>query len=82
MTGYAPHTSGGYSYYQDWREIIPERKTIGENFRENGYYSEGAGKIFHYHMIDSVCRDKYWPSQLKNMPDQVQLICRYLGTCI
>ena len=70
MTGYAPHTSGVYSNYQDWREVIPERKTIGQYFRENGYYSAGAGKIFHYHMIDSACWDEYWPSQLKNMPDE------------
>lgn len=70
MTGYAPHTSGVYSNYQDWREVIPDRKTIGEYFRDNGYYSGGAGKIFHYHMIDSACWDEYWPSQLKNMPDE------------
>jgi len=69
MTGYAPHTSGVYSNYQDWREVIPERITIGQYFREHGYYSAGAGKIFHYHMIDSACWDEYWPSQLKNMPD-------------
>lgn len=70
MTGYAPHTSGVYSNYQDWRVVIPEWKTIGEYFRENGYYSAGAGKIFHYHMIDSACWDEYWPSQVKNMPDE------------
>ncbi len=68
MTGYAPHTSGVYSNYQDWREVIPERVTIGQYFRENGYYSAGAGKMFHYHMIDSACWDEYWPSQLQNMP--------------
>jgi arylsulfatase A-like enzyme len=69
MTGYAPHTSGVYSNYQDWRKVIPERVTIGQYFRENGYYSAGAGKIFHYHMIDSACWDEYWPSQLQNMPN-------------
>lgn len=69
MTGYAPHTSGVYSNYQDWRKVIPERVTIGQYFRENGYYSAGAGKIFHYHMIDSACWDEYWPSQKQNMPN-------------
>ncbi len=68
MTGYSPHTSGVYSNYQDWREVIPERTTIGEYFRDNGYYSAGAGKIFHYSMIDSACWDEYWPSQRNNMP--------------
>ncbi len=70
MTGLAPHTSGVYSNYQDWREVIKEYKTIGNYFRENGYYSAGAGKIFHYHMIDSTCWDTYWPSQKQNMPKE------------
>lgn len=68
MTGLAPHTSGVYSNYQDWREVIEEPITIGHYFRDNGYYSAGAGKIFHYHMIDSSCWDEYWPSQKQNMP--------------
>ena len=70
MTGQAPYSSGVYSNYQDWREVIKDRKTIGAYFRENGYYSAGAGKIFHYHMVDPDCWDAYWPSQEKNMPDE------------
>ena len=48
MTGLAPYTSGVYSNYQDWREVIKDYKSIGKYFRENGYYSAGAGKIYHY----------------------------------
>jgi len=70
MTGHAPYRSGLYSNYQDWREVIPQRKTIGAWFRKHGYYSVGAGKIFHYHMVDPDCWDDYWPSQRKNMPDE------------
>lgn len=68
MTGHAPYRSGLYSNYQDWREVIPNRKSIGTYFREHNYYSAGAGKIFHYHMVDPQCWDDYWPSQQKNMP--------------
>lgn len=71
MTGLAPFTSGVYSNYQDWREVIPKRTTIGAYFRKHGYYSAGAGKIFHYHMVDPDCWDAFWPSQKKNMPDEV-----------
>ena len=71
MTGLAPYTSGVYSNYQDWREVILKRKTIGAYFRKQGYFSAGAGKIFHYHMVDPDCWDEYWPSQKKNMPDEV-----------
>jgi len=70
MTGLAPYTSGVYSNYQDWREVIKDYKSIGKYFRENGYYSGGAGKIYHYHMVDPSCWDEYWPSQTKNMPDE------------
>ncbi len=70
MTGLAPYTSGMYSNYQDWREVITDHKSIGTYFREHNYYSAGAGKIFHYHMVDPACWDEYWPSQQKNMPDE------------
>jgi len=70
MTGLSPHRSGVYSNYQDWREVITGHKTIGQHFRENGYYSTGAGKIFHYHMIDTNCWDDYWPSLTNNMPKE------------
>lgn len=70
MTGHAPYRSGLYSNYQDWREVIPNRKSIGTWFRKHGYYSAGAGKIFHYHMVDPDCWDEYWPSQKDNMPDE------------
>ena len=71
MTGFAPYRSGVYSNYQDWRELIPEPNTLGAHLRAHGYYSAGAGKIFHYHMVDPTCWDAYWPSQTRNMPPEV-----------
>jgi len=70
MTGLAPHTSGVYSNYQDWREVITDYTSLGKYLRDHGYYSAGAGKIYHYHMVDPSCWDEYWPSQKKNMPDE------------
>jgi arylsulfatase A-like enzyme len=69
MTGIHTYNSGMYSNYQDWRKAIKNYKTIGEYLRENGYYSAGAGKIFHYDQIAPECWDDYYPSQEKNMPD-------------
>ena len=71
MTGLAPYTSGVYSNYQDWREVITDHKTIGAYFRQHGYHSAGAGKIYHYHMVDPSCWDEYWPSQTQNMPTEL-----------
>jgi arylsulfatase A-like enzyme len=71
MTGLAPYTSGVYSNYQDWREVITDSKTLGAMFRTNGYYTAGAGKIYHYHMVDETGWDDYWPSQTNNMPEEL-----------
>jgi len=69
MTGYHPITSGMYSNYQDWRKVIPDAVTMGEYFRNNGYFSAGAGKIFHYAQTAPKCWDDYYPSINKPMPD-------------
>lgn len=70
MSGFHTYTSGMYSNYQDWRKAIPNAVTIGEYLKQNGYFSAGAGKIFHYSQIEPDCWNEYWPSMEKNMPDQ------------
>ncbi len=69
MTGIHTYTAGMYSNYQDWRKAFTDYKTIGEYFRENGYYSAGAGKIFHYDQTAPECWDDYYPAMDKPMPD-------------
>ena len=69
MTGHLPHSSGMYSNYQDWRKVMPDAVTIGEHFRNNGYFSAGAGKIFHYTQVAEKCWDDYYPSITRPMPD-------------
>jgi len=72
MTGYHTYTSGMYSNYQDWREVpkLARATTLGEYFRENGYYSAGAGKIYHYSQVAPRTWDDYYPSQTNNMPEE------------
>ncbi|MBK1827867.1 sulfatase [Haloferula rosea] len=69
MTGYHPTTSGMYSNYQDWRKAMPDAVTLGEYFRNHGYFSAGAGKIFHYTQVAPECWDDYYPSIEQPMPD-------------
>lgn len=69
MTGYHPVTSGMYSNYQDWRVVMPDAVTLGEYFRKHGYFSAGAGKIFHYTQVAPKCWDDYYPSIEEPMPD-------------
>ena len=72
MTGYHTYTSGMYSNYQDWRKVprLAKAKTLGEYFRDNGYYSAGAGKIYHYSQVAPRTWDNYFPSQQNNMPEE------------
>lgn len=68
LSGQAPHTTGVYSNYQDWREVLKDYRSLGGYFRDNGYYAAGAGKIYHYTMVDTTAWNDYWPSQKQNMP--------------
>jgi len=72
MTGYHTYTSGMYSNYQDWRKVpkLSRAKTLGEYFRDHGYYSAGAGKIYHYDQVAPRTWDDYYPSQTENMPEE------------
>ena len=71
LTGLHTYKSGMYSNYQEWREVpkLKSVQTIGQHFRENGYYTAGAGKIFHYDQVDTKGWDDYYPSILNPMPD-------------
>ncbi|MDL5050171.1 sulfatase [Oscillatoria amoena NRMC-F 0135] len=70
LTGIHTYRSGLYSNYQDWR-LIPKLtagNTLNQHFKSNGYYTAGAGKIYHYAQVDSSGWDDYFPSKTKPMP--------------
>jgi arylsulfatase A-like enzyme len=70
LTGLHTVTSGMYSNYQDWRDVprLQQVQTIGQHFRSSGYYTAGAGKIFHYQQVDATGWDDYYPSVAEPMP--------------
>jgi len=70
MTGLHTFNSGMYSNYQDWRKVekTATAKHLGQYFRENGYFTAGAGKIYHYNQVHPKSWDEYYPSQKQNMP--------------
>lgn len=70
LTGLHTYTSGMYSNYQDWRKVprLQEALTIGQHFKNNGYYTAGAGKIYHYNQVDTIGWDDYFPSIKNPMP--------------
>jgi len=56
MTGLRPHKTGVYGNKSDWRRALPDAVTIQQYFMQNGYYSAGAGKVFH-HFWDGAFHD-------------------------
>ncbi len=71
MTGQHTFTSGLYSNYQDWRKIpmLRQLPTLNQYFRSNGYFTAGAGKIYHYAQVDTAGWVDYFPSKTKPMPE-------------
>ena len=67
LTGMHTYHSGLYSNYQVWREVLPDAITLPKYFTSKGYWSAGAGKIFHG--SDPESWDDYYPSKKKSMPD-------------
>jgi len=71
MTGIRPSTSGVYFNSQPWRKspVLKGAVTLPQYLREHGYRVMGSGKIYHGRYPDPQSWDEYWPSQVKNKPD-------------
>ena len=69
LTGRHTYTTGMYSNYQYWREVLPEAVTLPRHFADAGWFVAGAGKIFHNDQPDPDSWDDYFPSKEEHMPD-------------
>jgi arylsulfatase A-like enzyme len=68
MTGILPSTSGVYHNSQPWRPAMPGAVTLPQHFTKHGYWSAGAGKIYHGSFPDPASWQAYYPSQKRNKP--------------
>lgn len=68
LTGTRPHKTGVYGNKSDWRKALPNVETIQQYFMKHGYYSAGAGKIFHHHW-DGAFHDSASFDDFLSMPD-------------
>lgn len=82
LTGVSPFNSGQYTMEGDWRENprLAGITTLPRHFRDNGYHTLGAGKIFHAHSYsisgfqgqqDETAWHAYFPSLDRQLPDEV-----------
>lgn len=62
LSGLRPFTSGVYENDDDWRSVISPELTLVTAFRRAGYYTAGAGKIYH----EAYPRRSEWDDYLKN----------------
>ncbi len=82
MTGVRPSTSGVYGNQIDWRTVerLQGIPTLPRYFRNEGYRTVGAGKLFHsstyspqafFGYNDTTAWDAYFPSLERQLPDEV-----------
>ena len=82
LTGLQPSSSGVYENDADWRrlEVFRNISTLPRFFRDQGYETIGAGKIFHAHSFDpegfSGYNDpsawsRFFPAVDRQLPDEV-----------
>ncbi len=90
LTGVSPFNSGIYEQLGDWREnpLLEGLPTLPRYFRDMGYLTLGAGKLFHAHTYnydgfhgqqDYSAWDAYYPSMERQLPDEVRPPARPLG---
>ena len=82
MLGLRPSTTGIYENEPNWldREHLADLPTIPRYFRDHGYRTLGAGKIYHAHTYridafsgyqDARAWDAFYPSFERQLPDEV-----------
>jgi arylsulfatase A-like enzyme len=82
LSGMRPSTTGIYGNAPDWRnqEIFQGKPTLPRYFRDNGYTTYGAGKIFHAHTFaeggfsgfnDTTAWNAFYPSLERQLPDEI-----------
>ena len=83
LMGLRPSTTGIYINSHDWRQTstLKNAVTLPRHFKDNGYLTMGAGKLFHAHTFfdqknlegypDPDAWDAYFPSKTQQMPTEV-----------
>jgi arylsulfatase A-like enzyme len=73
LSGYRPTTTGVYANASDWKQAIPDAVMLPHYFRQHGYTTAGAGKIFHHvdrHFHDEASFDDYLPFETDRLPPE------------
>jgi uncharacterized sulfatase len=78
LSGRRPETSGVYVLTTPARQALPDAVMLPQFFRQHGYFSGGAGKIFHSEkMSDAASWDFYEDQPPQDSEEQAAIDARY-----
>lgn len=63
MTGTRPDTTQVYDLETHFRKALPDVVTLGQHFKNHGYFVQGMGKIYHGSLDDAQTWSVPWRSQ-------------------
>ncbi len=80
LSGRRPETTGVYVLNVPARTAVPDGVLLPQFFRERGYFSAGAGKIFHnVRMNDEASWDHYQDAATEDPEEREAIRARYQG---
>lgn len=80
LTGLRPETTGVYRLNLPARVAAPEAVTLPQFFRQSGYFTAGAGKVFHNAQgSDPASWDSYQDRETEDPEEKAALNARYAG---
>jgi uncharacterized sulfatase len=80
LSGRRPETSGVYVLTTSARTALPDAIMLPQFFRQQGYYTAGAGKIFHnVKMSDPASWDRYEDGPGEDEEEKAAIQSRYGG---
>lgn len=57
LTGLYPNSTGIHANGQIFRQTIPDRLSLSQAFRQQGYFAARLGKLYHYNVPNSIGTD-------------------------
>jgi len=76
MTGTRPDTTKVWDLVTSFRVALPDVVTLGQHFKNNGYFVQGMGKIYHGGLNDEATWSVPWgtpPAPVYALPENVKL---------
>jgi len=77
MTGTRPDTSKVWDLVTHFRKALPEVVTLGQQFKQNGYFVQGMGKIYHGGLDDPQTWSVPWQTPkapIYALPEDADLV--------